>query len=172
MESVGRYRHEILEGINAKLYELYESDKSPVVIIDEAQLIPDKATFEELRLLTNFQLDSRNLLAVVLIGQTELRDRLNSKYYRALRQRIGMQFHLGPLNAEETGAYVRHRLRVAGREAPLFEEQAMALLFEYSGGVPRRLNIIGANALVEGFGREAETIGPEIIESVVKDGEG
>jgi len=171
MESVGRYRHEILEGINAKVYELYESGKSPVIIIDEAQLIPDKATFEELRLLTNFQLDDRNLLALVLIGQTELRDRLNAKYYHALRQRIGMQFHLRPVNADETRAYVQHRLRVAGRDAPLFEEEAMALLFEYSGGVPRRLNIIAANALVEGFGREAVTIGPEIIESVVKDSE-
>jgi general secretion pathway protein A len=171
MNNAGRYRHEILEGINAKLYELFETGKSPVVIIDEAQLIPDRATFEELRLLTNFQLDNRNLLALVLIGQTELRERLNTRYYRALRQRIGMQYHLGPLDEEETRAYVRHRLRVAGREAPLFEDQAMALLFEYSGGVPRRINIISGNALVEGFGREARSIGPEIIESVVKDGE-
>ena len=67
-------------------------------IIDEAQLIPGKATFEELRLLTNFQLDDRNLLALVLIGQTELRERLDRKPYRALRQRISMQFHLGPLD--------------------------------------------------------------------------
>jgi type II secretory pathway predicted ATPase ExeA len=171
LNDAGRYRHEILEGINAKLYELFETGKSPVIIIDEAQLIPDKATFEELRLLTNFQLDNRNLLALVLIGQTELRERLNTRYYRALRQRIGMQYHLGPLDEEETKAYVRHRLRVSGREAPLFEEQAMALLFEYSGGVPRRINIISGNALVEGFGREARSIGPEIIESVVKDGE-
>jgi type II secretory pathway predicted ATPase ExeA len=107
----------------------------------------------------------------VLIGQTELRERLNTKYYRALRQRIGMQFHLGPLSKEETRAYVQHRLRVAGRDAPLFEEQAITLLFEYSGGVPRRINIIAANALVEGFGRDAGTIGSEIIESVVKDNE-
>ena len=170
MEDLSRYRHGILEGINARLYELYETGKRPVLIIDEAQLIPGKATFEELRLLTNFQLDDRNLLAIVLIGQTELRDRLEKKPFRALRQRIGMQYHLGPLDREETGEYVHHRIRVAGRTEPLFDEQAISLLFEHSGGIPRRINTIAGNALVEGFGRSAATIGPEIIESVVKDG--
>jgi type II secretory pathway predicted ATPase ExeA len=170
MEDAGRFRHGILEGINAKLYELYEAGRRPVIIIDEAQLIPGKATFEELRLLTNFQLDDRNLLALVLIGQTELRERLARKPYRALRQRFGLQYHLGPLDREETEAYVRHRLRVAGRETPLFDEQALTLLFDASGGIPRRINIIAGNALVEGFGREAPLIGPEIIENVVEDG--
>jgi type II secretory pathway predicted ATPase ExeA len=169
-EDPGRQRHGILEGINARLYELYEARKRPVIIIDEAQLIPGKSTFEELRLLTNFQLDDRNLLAIVLIGQTELRERLDKKQYRALRQRIGMQYHLGPLDAEETAAYVRHRLGIAGRSLPLFDEQATALLYERSGGIPRLINTIAGNALVEGFGRDAEVIGPEIIESVVRDG--
>jgi type II secretory pathway predicted ATPase ExeA len=169
MDDLSRYRHDILEGINARLYELYETGKRPVIIIDEAQLIPGKTTFEELRLLTNFQLDDRNLLSLVLIGQTELRERLNRKAYRALRQRIGMQYHLGPLNAEEVEAYVRHRLGIAGRSEPLFDEQALALLFEHSEGIPRRINTIAGNALIEGFGRSAEIIGPEIIESVVDD---
>lgn len=171
IDDAGRYRHDILEGINAKLYELYEAGRQPVIIIDEAQLIPGTTTFEELRLLTNYQLDDRNLLALVLIGQTELRERLNKKPYRALRQRIGMQYHLGPLTAEEVGAYVQHRLGIAGRAEPLFDDQALALLFEYSEGIPRRINTIASNALVEGFGRSAEIIGPEIIESVVKDGQ-
>jgi type II secretory pathway predicted ATPase ExeA len=170
MEDLTQQRHGILEGINAKLYEIYEAGRRPVIIIDEAQLIPSKATFEELRLLTNFQLDNRNLLAIALIGQTELRERLNRKPYKALRQRIGMQYHLGPLDREETEAYVLHRLRVAGREAPLFESGAMELLYRYSGGIPRRINIVAGNALIEGFGREAQTIGADIIESVVKDG--
>ena len=169
MDDSVRYRHGILEGINAKLYELFEAGRRPVVIIDEAQLIPTKATFEELRLLTNFQLDDRNLLALVLIGQTELRERLDRRQYRALRQRIGMQYHLTPLDAAETRQYVAHRLRVAGRVKPLFDDGALALLFEHSEGVPRRINIISGNALVEGFGRGAELIGAEIIESVVKD---
>jgi type II secretory pathway predicted ATPase ExeA len=169
MNDSARYRHGVLEELNAKLYEFFEAGKRPVIIIDESQLIPGKETFEELRLLTNFQLDDRNLLALVLIGQTELRERLGRRPYRALRQRIGMQYHLGPLDREETEAYVRHRLMIAGREAPLFDEQALALLFEHSGGVPRRINIIAGNALIEGFGKEAATIGAEVIESVVRD---
>ena len=169
MDEAPRQRHELLEAMNAKFYEIYEAGRRTAIIIDEAQLIPGKATFEELRLLTNFQLDDRNLLAIVLIGQTELRDRLSRKPYRALRQRIGMQYHLGPLDREETGAYVRHRLSVAGRSAPLFDERALELLYEHSGGVPRRINIIAGNALVDGFGREAAVIGPEINESVVEE---
>lgn len=170
MEDTPRYRHVILEEINAKLYELYEAGKRPLIIIDESQLVPDKFTFEELRLLTNFQLDDRNLLSLVLIGQTELRERLERKPYSALKQRISMQYHLGPLDAVETSAYVLHRLAVAGRETMLFDDAALATLYEYSAGVPRRINIIAGNALIEGFGREAEMIDREIIESVVNDG--
>jgi type II secretory pathway predicted ATPase ExeA len=169
MDEVTRQRHVILEGINAKLYEIYEAGRRPVIIIDEAQLIPSKATFEELRLLTNFQLDDRNLLAIALIGQTELRDRLNRKPYRALRQRISMQYHLGPLDREETEAYILHRILIAGRKTPIFDNDAIELMFRLSGGIPRRINTIAGNALMEGFGREAHSIGAEIIESVVED---
>ncbi len=169
MNEAGRYRHGILDGINGKLFELFEAGRRPVLIIDEAQLIPGKTTFEELRLLTNFQLDDRNLLSLVLIGQTELRDRLDRRHYRALRQRIGMQFHLTALDEAETGEYVKHRLRIAGREAELFDPEAIALLFEASEGVPRLINTLAGNALVEGFGKGAATIGRVIMESVVKD---
>ncbi len=169
MDDTIRHRHGLLEGINARLYELYESGKKPVIIIDEAQLIPGRATFEELRLLTNFQLDDRNLLSLVLIGQTELKERLERRAYRALRQRIGLTYHLGPLSREETDAYVAHRLRVAGRETPLFEEEALSLLYEHSAGLPRLINTIAGNALVEGFGRGAEMIGPDIIQDVAEE---
>ena len=169
MNEAGRYRHGILEEINSKLYELFEAGRRPVIIIDESQLIPDKATFEELRLLTNFQLDDRNLLSIVLIGQTELRERLGRRPYRALRQRISMQYHLTPLDREDTEAYVKYRLKVAGRESPLFDKQALTQLYDHSEGIPRRIYTFAGNALIEGFGREAEIIGQEIMESVVGD---
>src|SRR5512143_823857 len=169
MDEAPRQRHELLEAMNAKFYEIFEAGRRTAIIIDEAQLIPSKATFEELRLLTNFQLDDRNLLALVLIGQTELRERFDRRQYRALRQRIGMQYHLGSLDVDETTKYVKHRLLVAGKEAPLFDEQALTAMFDHSGGVPRLINIIAGNALVEGFGKGVEIIGQEIIESVVKD---
>lgn len=159
-------RQGMLEGINAKLYEIFEAGRRTALIIDEAQLIPDKATFEELRLLTNFQLDDRNLLALVLIGQTELKTRLARKPYRALRQRIGLQFHLGPLDEQETREYIEHRLRVAGREALLFDDGAVASLYRHTEGVPRLINIMANNSLIEGFGQGAETISAEIIENV------
>jgi len=162
-------RQGILEGINKKLYELYEEGKRTALIIDEAQLIPGKETFEEIRLLTNFQLDDRNLLAVVLIGQTELKSRLAKRPYRALRQRIGMQYHLGPLDEQETAEYVNHRLRVAGRESSLFDEEAISSLYYYSDGIPRLINVLAGNALLEGFGRGAAVITEEIVENVAEE---
>jgi type II secretory pathway predicted ATPase ExeA len=162
-------RQGILEGINKKLYELYEEGKRTALIIDEAQLIPGKETFEEIRLLTNFQLDDRNLLAVVLIGQTELKTRLAKRPYRALRQRIGMQYHLGPLDETETREYVTHRLAVAGRDAPLFDDEAIAALYYSSDGIPRLINVLANNALLEGFGREAAVITEEIVENVAEE---
>ena len=82
-------------------------DREPVLIIDEAQLIPTKSTFDEIRLLTNFQLDDQNLLSVLLIGQPELETRLDRAHYAPLRQRIGMRYRLGPLSLEETDALHR-----------------------------------------------------------------
>ena len=169
IEDPSKQKHELLEQINGKLYELYEGGKRPALIIDEAQLIPGKDAFEELRLLTNYQLDDRNLLALVLIGQTELRDRLAKKPYRALRQRIGLQYHLGPLDEEDHREYVLHRLHVAGRDRPLFEDGAFSALYHYSGGIPRRINVIAGNALLEGFGRGADSISAEIVESAAEE---
>lgn len=162
-------RHGILESINARLYELYEAGKRTAIVIDEAQLIPGKETFEELRLLTNFQLDDRNLLSLVLIGQTELRSRLAKRPYRALKQRIGLQYHLGLLDGQETAEYIRHRLHVAGRDETLFDEAAVAGIFRVSDGVPRIINTLAGNALLEGFGRGATIITEAIIEDVAEE---
>jgi len=170
MPDESRSKHGLLEGINGKLYELSEAGRHTTLIIDEAQLIPDKAAFEELRLLTNFQLDDRNLLSLVLLGQPELRERLSRKPYRALRQRVGLTYHLGPLDGQETREYVTHRLRVAGREEMLFDDSALSVLYRHSGGVPRRINILAGNALFEGFGKGAEIITEEIVDDVAIEG--
>src|SRR5436190_13555968 len=97
-----RQRNDLLDQIHTKLFELYEQDREPVLIIDEAQLIPSKATFDEIRLLTNFQLDDQNLLSVLLIGQPELETRLARSHYAPLRQRIGLRYHLGALSLDDT----------------------------------------------------------------------
>jgi|SRR5882724_3614342 len=153
-----RYRNDLLDQIHTKLYELYEGDREPVLIIDEAQLIPTKSTFDEIRLLTNFQLDDQNLLSVLLIGQPELEVRLERAAYAPLRQRIGMRYHLGPLSLEETSRYIEHRVRVAGGSRNPFTEDAVRAMHVASGGIPRLLNTLATTALLDAFGDDAETI--------------
>lgn len=156
----------LLEQIEAVLYELFESGRIPVLIIDEAHLIPHRDTFEEIRLLTNFQLDDGNLLSVIFLGQPELRQRLSHPVYEPLRQRIGLQFNVGPLSEDETRAYVQHRIRSAGGEGRIFDDAALKEIFHCSGGVPRRINQLAALALLEAFGREQYRIGAETIAAV------
>jgi type II secretory pathway predicted ATPase ExeA len=154
--------HDLLDQIHERLLALDEAGRAALLIVDEAHLIPGKATFEEIRLLTNFQLDDKNLIAVVLIGQPELRERLRHRTYRALTQRIGAQFHLTPLTAADAIAYVKHRLEVAGASRPLFTEGAIQILFEASRGLPRVLNHLCTQALLEGLGRGASVVDEDV----------
>lgn len=158
-----RSRHEILDRIHARLFELYEEKREPVLMIDEAQLIPSKATFDEIRLLTNFQLDDQNLLSVILIGQPELDRRLDRQAYAPLRQRIGMRYSLGPLSFDDTTRYLDHRIRIAGGTRNPFTVEAAARVYELSGGIPRLINTLATTALLDAFGDDESTIGPDRI---------
>ncbi len=169
IESPSYWKNELLDQLNQILYKFYEQGGSAVIILDEAQLIPSKGTFEEIRLLSNFQLDDKNLLSLILIGQTGLRKRLRHRAYAALRQRIGIQFHLGPLRIKEVKEYIKFRMKVAGRNDDLFNEGALKKIYQYSQGLPRNINNIAANALLEGYAVEAEKIDEGIIEDVAKE---
>ena len=164
-----RFRNDVLDQLHTKLYELYEQKREPVLIIDEAQLIPSKATFDEIRLLTNFQLDDQNLLSVVLVGQPELDARLERAAYAPLRQRIGMRYSLGPLSLQETCRYIEHRIRVAGGERNPFSMAAMTEIHERSNGIPRLINTLCTTALLDAFGEDAETIDPARVASAAKE---
>jgi type II secretory pathway predicted ATPase ExeA len=164
-----RLKTDLLEQIGGELYRLYEKGVCPVLIVDEAQLVPHKETFDEIRLLTNFQLDDRNLLSVVLVGQPELRKRLAHRAYEPLRQRIGMQCDLRPLDLAETAEYLDCRLQVAGGTAGLFLPSAVERIFRYSGGIPRKINHAAALALLEGFGREASRIDAAVLDAVMSE---
>ncbi|HXH94388.1 MAG TPA: AAA family ATPase [Thermoanaerobaculia bacterium] len=164
-----RYRNDLLDQIHAKLFELYEAGREPVLIIDEAQLIPSKATFDEIRLLTNFQLDDQNLLSVLLIGQPELEVRLERSHYAPLRQRIGMRYRLGPLSLEETTRYVEHRIRVAGGTRNPFSEDAVKAMHAVSGGIPRVINTLATTALLDAFGDDAPTIDASRIAAAARE---
>jgi type II secretory pathway predicted ATPase ExeA len=167
VEDPAKFKTDLLEQIGAELYRLFEEGICPVLVIDEAQLVPHKETFDEIRLLTNFQLDDRNLMSIVLMGQPELRKRLAHRVYEPLRQRIGMQYNLRPLTLEETAEYLNHRLRVAGGEGGLFLKGAVERIYQYSGGIPRKINHAASLALLEGFGREVRVIGPEVLDAII-----
>jgi type II secretory pathway predicted ATPase ExeA len=157
---------DLLAQIHERLIELDEQRRKALLIVDEAHLIPGKPTFEEIRLLTNCQLDDRNLVAIVLVGQPELRERLRHRTYRALTQRIGVSFDLVPLSPADTLAYARHRLSVAGADRPIFTDEAVALLHERSAGIPRLVNQLATQALLEGMARGAREVDAAVIETV------
>ena len=164
-----RFRNDVLDQLHTRLYELYEQKREPLLIIDEAQLIPSKATFDEIRLLTNFQLDDQNLLSVVLVGQPELEARLDREAYAPLRQRIGMRYSLGPLALDETVQYIEHRIRVAGGARNPFTRAAMEEIHLLSGGVPRLINTLATTALLDAFGEDAFEVEPSRITSAARD---
>jgi type II secretory pathway predicted ATPase ExeA len=162
----------LLEQMGTQLYQLYQQQIHPVLIIDEAQLIPHKDVFDEIRLLTNYQLDDVNLLSVILLGQPELVKRLSHPVYEPLRQRIGIQYELKPLQKEEVGAYIEFRLDQAGGRHDLFSEAAIEQVSHYSGGIPRRINQLASLALLEGFGRGVEQIDADVINAVAEELDG
>ncbi|WP_305043899.1 ExeA family protein [Geoalkalibacter sp.] len=166
-EEPSSFKTDLLEQIGTKLYALFQQGICPVLVIDEAQLVPHKETFDEIRLLTNFQLDDRNLLSVILMGQPELRQRLAHRVYEPLRQRIGMQFELKSLSREETEQYLDFRLQVAGGQPGLFLPPAVDRIHNFAQGVPRRINHAASLALIEGFGRNARRIDGAIVDAVM-----
>lgn len=163
------YRNDLLDQIHAELFRLYEEKREPLLVIDEAQLIPGKPTFDEIRLLTNFQLDDQNLLSVVLIGQPELEERLARAHYAALNQRIGVRYFVGPLTEEETIDYVDHRIRIAGGERNPFSRDAMLTIHRVTRGVPRLINTVATTALIDAFGDDSVTIDEARVWSAAKE---
>lgn len=162
---ISEKKADLLEAIYEKVYEDYRSGIIPVIIIDEAHLIPYKETFEEIRLLTNFQLDDRNLLSLILVGQPDLRKKLDLPSLLALKQRIGISYHLSPLGEDEIKAYIEHRIKAGGRVTPLFTDEAITSIYRYSRGIPRVINSLANMALLEGLSRDADLIDEKIVRS-------
>jgi len=161
---------DILHSLNEILHHNMDNGKQTVVIIDEAHLIEDRLIFEELRLLLNFQYKNKFLLTLILLGQPELKEKINN--IKQLAQRIAIKYHLGGLNDAETVDYIHHRLKIAGSSRKIFNDSALKIIYEQSGGIPRRINQICDLTLLTGFGRHEELIMSEIIMEVVKDLEG
>lgn len=166
----GHYRADLVDALSDRLLELHQAGRGVVLIVDEAQLIPGKPTFDELRLLSNFQLDDTNLIAILLIGQPELRTRMAHPAYRALRQRVGMWYHLDALGLEETAAYVNYRLEVAGAsDGPIFTKASLDAIHRHTGGVPRVINNLCTNALLLAFGREERPVSAATVNEAARE---
>src|ERR1019366_8598628 len=128
-----------------------------VLVVDEAQnLAPD--VLEQVRLLTNLETETQKLLQIILIGQPELRKLLAREDLRQIAQRITARFHLDPLSREETSAYVRHRLRVAGATTDIFTRAALREIYRVTGGVPRVINIVCDRALLGAYTQELHQV--------------
>jgi general secretion pathway protein A len=156
----------LLNILNNAMIENMQKGKTTLFIIDEAQLISDE-TFEEIRLLLNFQLNDRFLLTLVLIGQPELRDKIRA--YKQLDQRIANRYHLNPLNIDNTKAYISLRLEKAGQTNNMFTPAAVEEIYNHSGGVPRIINSICDLALLIGYSMKFEKIDIDTVRKVIKD---
>jgi type II secretory pathway predicted ATPase ExeA len=159
-------KDDLLQSITDTLYLFFRRGVCPVLIIDEAQLIPDREIFDEIRLLTNFQLDDRNLLSVIIMGQPELRRILAAPSHEPLRQRLAISYHLRPLSLPETLDYIDFRIERAGGVPGLFSPDAIRLIHDLSGGIPRKINILATNALLVGFHRDATMIDASHIDEI------
>jgi len=152
--------------INRFLLEVHAAGERAVLVIDEAQNL-DAAVLEQVRLLTNLETSSRKLLQIILMGQPELRATLARPELRQLAQRITARFHLQALSREETRAYVRHRLEVAGSGEDLFPATVIGRLRRLSRGVPRLINILCDRALLGAFVQGKRQVGRATLAQAV-----
>lgn len=143
-----------------------ESRIRPLLIIDEAHHLRAEV-IEDLRLLTNYEMDSKNRLCLILIGQTELRRRLALSVHEALAQRIVVRHHLPALSRDELPDYLRHLLRLAGTELPLFEPPALEALFAATSGLPRKLNLLAHHALNAAALSRAKSVAAEHVQAAL-----
>lgn len=146
----------------------YAANRRTVLIVDEAQNMGPQA-LEELRMLSNVNSEKDQVLQVILAGQPGLRDNLRDPRLEQFAQRISVDYNLEPLNAEETREYIRHRLNIAGGSPDIFDDEACAAVFRYSGGIPRLINMLCDTALVYGYAGQAQRIDSQLVEDVARD---
>ena len=162
----GTNKADILQAIEQFLIQLHKQGKRALLLVDEAQNLPAE-TVEELRMLSNFQLDNKPLIQSFLLGQEELKDIISAPDMEQFRQRIIASAHLKPLNLAEVKDYINHRLQAANCEKEqLFSDDSFQLIFEKTLGVPRKINIFVDRLLLFGFLEELSHIGCAAINEV------
>jgi general secretion pathway protein A len=165
----GRSKATLLLELEAVLRERRERGEITALVIDEAQSLSAEL-LEEVRLFANSETTTEKLLPLVLAGQPELRDRLNEAGLRQMKQRVTLRCELRPLNQQETAAYIAMRIRTAGGEAArLFTREAVILIHQYSGGIPRTISVLCDNALVTALGLGRRRVDSQVVLEVARD---
>lgn len=163
----------LLENLQNILINNIRDGKENLIIIDEAHTIEDMRIFEQLRLMLNFQTQSRFLLTLLILGQPELEEKINA--IKPLAQRVPIRCTLGTLTEEEVGKYINYRINVAQAEASketqlsLFDKGAVKVVYNYSGGIPRRINTLCDLVLLSGFAKKNNKIDASFVEGVIKE---
>jgi general secretion pathway protein A len=160
-----------LKRIESGLEAMHANGQKPVIIIDDAQNLSQKA-LEEIRLLSNLQNQARMLVQIILVGQTEFKQKIEDPATAALVQRIGITYHIPSFNRQESEAYIAHRLGVVDGSLEIFGVDALDLIFKITQGNPRTINLTCDHALVYGFADDQKIIDSRIIQQVVKDNPG
>lgn len=169
LEFRGKEKVEMFQTFVEFLVQQYSENKRTVLIVDEAQNM-SPATLEELRMLSNVNADKYQVLQLILVGQAGLRDTLRRHDLEQFAQRIAVDYHLEPLDLEETATYIRHRLSIAGgTDSQLFDDVACAAVYQHSQGVPRLINLLCDTALVYGFAEQRRKISGPTIHDVAAD---
>ena len=168
LEYRAKSKVELYQALTDFMVQEYEKNRRTVLIIDEAQNLEPEA-LEELRMLSNINTDSDQVLQLVLVGQPSLRETLQRPELHQFAQRIGVEYHLERLDLEETWQYIRHRLTVAGGNPDLFDIKGCAAIYYYTQGTPRLINVLCDTALVCGFAEQITSISAELIGEVIRD---
>jgi general secretion pathway protein A len=161
----------IIDNLNSHLLRVHAGGRRVVLIVDEAQTLSPEL-LEQVRLLTNLETAKQKLLQIILIGQPELRELLDRPEMRQIAQRITGRYHLEPLSKEDTAAYVRHRLRVAGAQSDVFTKSAIRMLFKRSRGIPRLINVIADRALLAAYTQDRRSVDGALVARSAAEGFG
>ena len=160
---------EVLSTLNQFLMEQYSNGRKVLLIIDEAQNLTNRV-LEEVRMLSGVETTKEKVLRIILAGQPELNDKLNSPELVQLTQRVRLRFHLTALSKAETNAYIDHRLEVAGSQGRrIFAEDTYATIYKYTGGVPRLINTLCDTCLMAAFGKDKDTVSTEELDAAIKE---
>jgi|SRR5215469_796875 len=171
LPSSGRTKSDLLLLLGNHLIERHRKKQTTVLVIDEAHHLSPEV-LEEVRLLTNLETPEQKLLQILLVGQPELDEKLDSFELRQLKQRVALRARLQALTLEETRGYIRRRLQLASAEpqaAELFGDEAVAVVYRYSRGIPRLINTVCENVLITAYAGQSQVVTVEMVEDVARD---